>query len=307
MYVIHIQILELLRVMMFASFRACKGVGRRMQTRRAHSTLSAGEVSRAAIYHRQCWLQTCGLVFCYFSRPPTKKLCAATNWPDSRTRACPSRRIHRRNDSLLPNKEYWHGKHKNPLVLVNWKPSILWSGYLCRLKCAGHCLMIAVSFSFPPHPSFTFTRGVLVNGPITPSPLPGNFFSHFGNSESPLLLEVFEAHSVQAEGRSATWLHAGGLVLYCVQDILHQSGLWTENKFRHSLDIGTSSVDGNFCHYSALCMPRILGQLVAAWMPDLLLQGHEAISSRHEFLMKRETARRLRPFSHDNVPPIYIP
>ena len=98
-----------------------KGAGRRMQTRRAHSTLSAGEreVSRAAIYHRQCWLQTCGLVFCYFSRPPTKKLCAATNWPDSRTRACPSRRIHRRNNSLLPNEEYWHVKRKNPLVLVN--------------------------------------------------------------------------------------------------------------------------------------------------------------------------------------------
>ena len=54
------------------SFRACKGVGRRMQTRRAHSTLSAGEVSRAAIYHRQCWLQTCGLVFCFFSPPPQK-------------------------------------------------------------------------------------------------------------------------------------------------------------------------------------------------------------------------------------------
>ena len=72
MYVIHIQILELLRVMMFASFRACKGVGRRMQTRRAHSTLSAGEVSRAAIYHRQCWLQTCGLVFCFYSPPPQK-------------------------------------------------------------------------------------------------------------------------------------------------------------------------------------------------------------------------------------------
>ena len=54
------------------SFRACIGVGRRMQTRRAHSTLSAGEVSRAAIYHRQCWLQTCGLVFCFFSPPPQK-------------------------------------------------------------------------------------------------------------------------------------------------------------------------------------------------------------------------------------------
>ena len=40
--------------------------------RAAHSTLSAGRRSRAAIYHRQCSLQTCGLVFCFFSPPPQK-------------------------------------------------------------------------------------------------------------------------------------------------------------------------------------------------------------------------------------------
>ena len=104
------------------SFRACKGAGR---TKNANAARALDPVGRRTRSQSSSDISPTVLApnlrfgVLFLQPAPTKKLCAATNWPDSRTRGCPSRRIHRRNDSLLPNEEYWHGKHKNPLVLVN--------------------------------------------------------------------------------------------------------------------------------------------------------------------------------------------